>query len=93
MRVRFSRGALVFDNLAIQRSAHGVVGTHQLAMLKTRVQFSLGALRDGAVVARKAHILEIDGSIPSPATCSGRGKVWHSAWSGTTRPSVQIRPS
>ena len=50
--------------------------THLLAMQKTRVQFSLGALRDGAVAARQAHNLEVDGSNPSPATFSGRGKVW-----------------
>ena len=42
--------------------------THLLAMEKTRVQFSLGALRGRAVAAHKAHNLEVDGSIPSPAT-------------------------
>ena len=42
--------------------------THLLAMQETRVQFSLGALRGRAVAAHKAHNLEVDGSIPSPAT-------------------------
>jgi hypothetical protein len=68
MRVRFSRGALIFDNLAKLISAHGVVVTHLLAMQKTRVQFSLGALRGRAVAAHKAHNLEVDGSIPAATT-------------------------
>ena len=29
-------------------------------------------------LARQAHNLEVDGSNPSPATFSGRGKVWNS---------------
>ena len=46
-------------------------------MQKTRVQFSLGALRTwSSGLARQAHNLEVDGSNPSPATFSGRGKVW-----------------
>ena len=50
--------------------------THLVANQKMRVRFSLGALRGGAVAARQAHNLEVDGSNPSPATSSGRGKVW-----------------
>ena len=46
-------------------------------MQKTRVQFSLGALRTwSSGLARQAHNLEVDGSNPSPATSAGRGKVW-----------------
>jgi hypothetical protein len=50
------------------------VETYLLAMEKTRVQFSLGALRGRAVAAHKAHNLEVDGSIPSPATFQDVGK-------------------
>ena len=76
-RIRgFDSHPVLLSSLTIdeQTCAHGVVVTHLLAMQKTRVQFSLGALRDGAVAARKAHNLEVDGSNPSPATL----RTWES---------------
>ncbi len=72
----------LFDNPVTVKCAHDVAAAYRLAMADVRVRLPLGT-----------SLLPTDrGTVQDRTRQTGRGKAWQSAWFGTRRPPVRIRP-